>query len=95
MRLFEITNSYRRLVHNQLTSTDAKLVKVYSLGNATVIYTKAPTHQEIVIKSDQRDIQEDEINFTIKQLMHPNAKEPQVIRNGHLVEISIQYAASH
>jgi Domain of unknown function (DUF1827). len=92
MRLFDITNSYRTLVHSQLESTDAKLVKVYSLGNVTVVYTKAPTHQEILMKNEHRDISNDEIEFVIDALIKPKPKKPEIIKGSHLAEISITNA---
>ncbi|MFC6314157.1 DUF1827 family protein [Lapidilactobacillus achengensis] len=90
MRLFDVTNSFSKLVHNQLAGTDAKLVKVYSLGNVTVVYTKAPTHQEILMKSEHRDISEDEIDFAIKTLIKQRPKKTEIIRGNHLAEISVQ-----
>ncbi|MCH4056678.1 DUF1827 family protein [Lapidilactobacillus gannanensis] len=89
MRLFDITNSYRNLVHSQLEGTDAELVKVYSLGNVTVVYTKAPTHQEILMKNEHRDITNEEIEFVIDTLITPKPEKPEIIKGNHLAEISI------
>ncbi|WP_373737401.1 DUF1827 family protein, partial [Jeotgalibaca porci] len=44
MRLINVTNSYSRLVLQQLENTDSELVKVYTSGSITIIYTVAPLH---------------------------------------------------
>lgn len=92
MRLFDITNSFSKLVNSQLASTDATFVKVYSLGNVTVVYTKAPSHTEILMKNEHRDIQTDEINFVLDTLVKPRPKKPEIIHGTHLAEISIRNA---
>lgn len=89
MRLFDVTNNFRDLVHHQLAGTDANLVKVYSLGNVTVLHTKAPTHEEILLKSDHRNIRDDEINFVVESLTHLNSDQLKVIHGHHLAEVSI------
>lgn len=61
MKLINTTNSHSRLVKNQLESTDATLVEVYSAGNTDVIYTEAPLHYEILISNKHRAIREKEI----------------------------------
>ena len=72
MRLINVTNSYSGLVRQQLENTDAELVKVYTSGNITVIYTAAPLHNEIVIVNKKRPITESEIleirNYFTKKL---------------------------
>ena len=62
MRLINVTNSYSRLVLQQLENTDAELVKVYTSGSITIIYTEAPLHNEIVMVSKKRAIKPEEIN---------------------------------
>lgn len=93
MRLFDVTNNFSELVHNQLAATDANLVKVYSLGNIIVIYTKAPTHEEILLKSDQRNIRDDEIEFALKNLTSVTPKQAEVIHGNRLAEVSIKQLA--
>ena len=44
MKLINTTNTHAELVKNQLESTDATLVEVYSAGNSDVIFTEAPSH---------------------------------------------------
>ena len=61
MKLINTTNSHSRLVKNQLESTDATLVEVYSAGNTDVIFTQAPLHYEILISNKHRAIREKEI----------------------------------
>lgn len=62
MKLINVTNSHSRLVREQLEHTDAELVKIYTAGDITVIYTMAPTHLEIVLKNNKRAIKANEIN---------------------------------
>ncbi len=40
MHLIDVTNTYSDLVQNQLNSTSAQYIKVYSLGNSSVVYTE-------------------------------------------------------
>ena len=53
MKLMNTTNSHATLVKSQLESTDATLVEVYSAGNTDVIFTKAPTHYELLIRETE------------------------------------------
>ncbi|EAN10088.1 conserved hypothetical protein [Enterococcus faecium DO] len=66
MKLVNVTNSHSRLVLNQLENTDAHLVKVYTAGNTTIVYTEAPEHNEILLINDKRKIQPKEIEDAIK-----------------------------
>ena len=61
MKLMNTTNSHATLVKSQLESTDATLVEVYSAGNTDVIFTKAPTHYELLISNKHRAIRETEV----------------------------------
>ena len=61
MKLMNTTNSHANLVKSQLESTDATLVEVYSAGNTDVIFTKAPTHYELLISNKHRAIRETEV----------------------------------
>lgn len=95
MKLVNVTNSHSRLVLNQLENTDAHMVKVYTAGNTTVIYTEAPEHNEIVLMNENRNIQPKEIeeiqHYFLKKIhdaeYHP--EDIQVIELPGLVEISI------
>ena len=49
VKLINVTNSHSRLVMNQLENTDAEMVKVYTAGDITVIFTSAPNHNEILL----------------------------------------------
>lgn len=95
MRLINVTNSYSRLVLQQLENTDAQLVKVYTSGNITVIYTAAPLHNEIVMVSKKRAIQPEEVN-KVKEYFLAKLSEKEyieekisIIESPGLVEISI------
>lgn len=56
------------MVENQLTATDANLVKVYSLGNTTVIYSEARRHIDAVLSNKIRKIKQIELDFVIDNL---------------------------
>lgn len=70
MHLIDVTNTYRDLIERQLSSTSSQYIKVYSLGNLTVVYTETSTKIEIVLENHRRGIHEDEIQFVIKRLIH-------------------------
>ncbi|MHC5267624.1 DUF1827 family protein [Enterococcus sp. LJL98] len=95
MRLINVTNSYSRLVLQQLENTDAELVKVYTSGSITVIYTEAPLHNEVVIVNKKRplelaEIQEIKKYFLNKLTTDEYAKDQvSTIESPGLVEISI------
>ena len=65
MHLIDVTNTYRDLIERQLSSTSSQYIKVYSLGNITVVYTETSTKIEIVLENHRRGIHEDEIQFVI------------------------------
>lgn len=95
MRLINVTNSYSRLVLQQLENTDAELVKVYTSGSITIIYTEAPLHNEIVMVSKKRAIKPEEIN-EVKAYFLDKLSESEYIEENisifespSLVEISI------
>ncbi len=68
MHLIDVTNTYRDLIERQLSSTSSQYIKVYSLGNITVVYTETSTKIEIVLENHRRGIHEDEIyNISMDQ----------------------------
>lgn len=69
MHLVDVTNSYRRMVENQLAATSAQQIRVYSLGNTTAIYSKSRRHNDIVLSNKERKVRDQEIDFVIDQLM--------------------------
>lgn len=91
MKLIDVTNSHIDLVTRQLENTDSQIVRVYSLGPSTVIYSKAKTHQNLIIVNKSRPIREKEINFIIDKLF-PQCKKTQLeIIHGHnFVEIELK-----
>lgn len=95
MKFIDVTNSHSRLVFKQLENTDAHLVKVYTAGNSTVIYTEAPRHNEILIVNKKRNVQDSEIQETLAHFikkMDQTSYDPDsisVIELEGLVEISI------
>ena len=70
MHLIDVTNSYRDLVQRQLAATNSQFVKVYSLGNTTVVYSETADKIEIVMENHKRSIRQDEVEFVIKRLIH-------------------------
>lgn len=70
MHLIDVTNSYRDLVQRQLAATNSQFVKVYSLGNTTVVYSETADKIEIVTENHKRPIRQDEVEFVIKRLIH-------------------------
>ncbi|MDR1474022.1 MAG: DUF1827 family protein [Lactobacillales bacterium] len=97
MKLIKITSDHPRLVLNQLESTDAQLVEIYSLGNTVVIYTEAPFHNEIVLTNKRRSISNDEIKIVKKFFKRKmrnfayNEKDIIISKANGLVEISVPY----
>ncbi|MBP2057607.1 hypothetical protein J2Z60_000778 [Lactobacillus colini] len=70
MHLIDVTNTYRDLVEKQLSSTNSQYVKVYSLGNISVVYSETTDKIEIVMENHKRAIRQDEVEFVIKRLVH-------------------------
>lgn len=90
MHLIDVTNSYAELVHSQLNTTSVNYVKVYSLGNTTVVYTESPIAIGIVLENHHRKIREEELEFLIKQLI-PDQTRYQLTVDKHrrVVEIHV------
>ena len=96
MNLINTTNSHSLLVKNQLESTDATLVEVYSAGNTDVIFTQSPLHYEILISNKHRAIREKEIEkiqeFFLNRKIDKQAIDEANIKtlySDKLIEISI------
>ena len=86
MKLINTTNTHAELVKNQLESTDATLVEVYSAGNSDVI----------LISNKHRAIREQEIEkireFFLKRKIDQKNIDSSAIRTiytNSLIEISI------
>lgn len=88
MKLIDVTNSHADLVREQLANTDASFVKVYSLGQTTVIHTGAPTHEDIILLNKNRRVKQNEIDFVMQKLMHRNVGEIEVMPGNNFVELS-------
>lgn len=100
MKLINVTNSHSRLVLNQLENTDAELVKVYTAGDTTVIFTSAPNHNEILLINKKQNIRPTEVeeikNYFLKKLPD-GSYDPatiSVIQMPEVVEISIKKTLS-
>ena len=89
MKLIDITNSHLKLVKEQLANTDAFFVKVYSLGQTTVIYEDAATHKDILIINRKRKVKQTEIDFVVHPLLHTTSEDLDIIHADGFVEISL------
>lgn len=100
MKLINVTNSHSRMVKNQLENTDAELVKVYTDGSTTVIYTVAPSHNEILLINKKRNLRSSEIQevkeYFLKKLPEGSYYPDSIttIELPGLVEISIKKPVS-
>ncbi|MHB9781854.1 DUF1827 family protein [Streptococcus sp. 10F2] len=96
MKLINTNSSHKQLIERQLENTDATLVETFSAGNTDVIFTKAPTHYEILITNKHRAIREVEIetirDFFLKrriQTDHVRKEDIKTLYSDKLIEISI------
>ncbi len=94
MKMIDVTNSHSKLVEKQLENTDAKYVRVYSLGKTTVIFTEANTHIEILLINKMRNVQSTEVEFVLDffkrhQKLAFNRDDVEVIHLKGAVEMSI------
>ncbi|AWM76230.1 uncharacterized protein JF76_05890 [Lactobacillus kullabergensis] len=91
MHLIDVTNSYKDLVHSQLNTTNVNYVKVYSLGNTSVIYTESDKAIGIILENHNRRVRKDETDFVIKRLIQE--KDPiyklTIDESQHVIEIHI------
>lgn len=91
MHLIDVTNSYKDLVHSQLNSTNVNYVKVYSLGNTSVIYTESNDAIGIALENHDRRIRKEEAEFVLKRLI--KEQDPSYVvtfdKSQHLIEIHI------
>lgn len=91
MHLIDVTNSYAALVQSQLNTTDAIYVKVYSLGNTSVIYTETKKAIGIALENHHRRIREKEVEFVIKRLVKNNdtSYTLTIDKQRHVIEVHI------
>ncbi|PIN31342.1 hypothetical protein CUC13_08845 [Bifidobacterium animalis subsp. lactis BB-12] len=89
MHLIDVTNNYSDLVQSQLNTTDTNYVKVYSLGNTSVIYTESKNAIGIALENRDRRVREDEIVFIIKRLLkdYDSSYTLTVDKSRHVIEI--------
>ena len=88
MNLLDVTNSHADLVREQLANTDAQFVKVYSLGQTTVIFTGATTHEDVIILNKNRRVKQSEIDFVLTKLLHLTVDDVEVMPGHNFVELS-------
>ena len=91
MHLIDVTNSYKDLVHSQLNTTNVNYVKVYSLGNTSVIYTESDKAIGIVLENHNRRVRKDETDFVIKRLIKEENPSYMLTfdKSQHVIEIHI------
>ena len=91
MHLIDVTNNYSDLVHSQLNTTDANYVKVYSLGNTSVIYTESKDSIGIALENHDRRVREDEIELVIMRLIkdYDSSYTLTVDKSRHVIEIHL------
>ena len=88
MKLIDVTNSHADLVREQLANTDAQFVKVYSLGQTTVIFIGATTHEDVIILNKNRRVKQSEIDFVLTKLLHLTVDDVEVMPGHNFVELS-------
>lgn len=88
MKIIDVTNSHPDLVREQLANTDANFVKVYSLGQTTVIFTGAPTHEDIILLNRNRRVKQNEIDFVLSKLTVWSDDDVEVMPGHNFVELS-------
>ncbi|MGP6138900.1 MULTISPECIES: DUF1827 family protein [unclassified Jeotgalibaca] len=88
MKMIDVTNSHPDLVREQLANTDANFVKVYSLGQTTVIFTGAPTHEDIILLNRNRRVKQNEIDFVLSKLTVWPDDDVEVMPGHNFVELS-------
>ena len=91
MHLIDVTNSYKDLVHSQLNTTNVNYVKVYSLGNTSVIYTESDKAIGIVLENHNRRVRKDETDFVIERLIKEENTSYMLTfdKSQHVIEIHI------
>ena len=91
MHLIDVTNNYSDLVQSQLNTTDANYVKVYSLGNTSVIYTESKNAIGIPLEHHDRRVREDEVEFIINRLIknYDSSYTLTVDKSRHVIEIHV------
>ncbi|WP_294757240.1 DUF1827 family protein [uncultured Lactobacillus sp.] len=91
MHLIDVTNSYKDLVHSQLNTTNVNYVKVYSLGNTSVIYTESDQAIGIVLENHNRRVRKDETDFVIERLIKEENPSYMLTfdKSQHVIEIHI------
>lgn len=91
MQLIDVTNSYARVISQELLQSSAHFIKVYTLGNSKVVYKKKCDTAEIVISNKVRPITDKEVNFVTDKLLGDKASEANITNEKKLVEISIEH----
>ena len=89
MQLIDVTNSYARVISQELRQSSAFFIKVYSLGNSKVVYKKMQNESEIVISNKIRPVTDQEIQFVTTKLLGERAKCATITKCKKVVEVNI------
>ncbi|MCA9765074.1 MAG: DUF1827 family protein [Carnobacterium sp.] len=89
MKLIDVTNSHIDLVTEQLGSTDANFIKVYTLGPTTVIFSGAPTHEDVLLLNKHRNIKNAEIKYAVDNILETTIDQVDILHAPNIVELSV------
>ena len=90
MNLVDVTNSYTRVITEELRTSSTHYIKVYTLGNSVVVHKKKADRHEIVISNKLRPITDKELKFVVSRLLGDKKDEASVSDAGNVVEIQAQ-----
>lgn len=92
MKLIDVTNSHFDLVSQQLANTDAQVVRVFTIGPTTVIYSEAPTHANVVIVNKSRKIRDAELDFVVEKLFkQTNPSQLEILSGPNFIEVEKRF----
>lgn len=89
MKLIDVTNNHSELVIEQLENTNANYIKVFSLGQTTVICSGSSISKDVILLNESRSIKNSEINFVLKNILDTTFDNVEFIYAPNIVEISI------
>ena len=75
MKLINVTNSHAAFIKEQLATTAANLLKIYTLGKTTVIHADYHGYAQLTITNDFRDINDREADFITQRFKQKLSKD--------------------
>lgn len=95
MKMIDVTNSHFDLVNQQLANTDAQAVRVYTIGPTTVVYSHAPTHDNLVLVNHQRPLRDKEVDFAIQRLFEQSQRDNlEILEGDYFIEIERRHLSA-